>query len=74
MRLILMGVDLFFTSPFGVEVGAKHHRIRYANSVGVRGPLASFSSIGPLTRPKRGDLSPQGEVALRALLFTEERR
>jgi len=44
----------FFTSPFGGEVGAQRR---------VRGPLAnSVAYEGPLTRPKRVDLSPQGEV------------
>ena len=41
-----------FTSPFGGEVGAQRR---------VRGPLASaVQGEGPLTRPKRVDLSPRG--------------
>ncbi|ODT83117.1 MAG: hypothetical protein ABS76_04095 [Pelagibacterium sp. SCN 64-44] len=44
----------FFTSPFGGEVGAQRR---------VRGALAnSVTHEDPLTRPKRVDLSPQGEV------------
>ena len=42
-----------FTSPFGGEVGAQRR---------VRGPLFLHLAEGPLTRPKRVDLSPQGEV------------
>jgi hypothetical protein len=46
--------DGFLTSPYGGEVGAQRR---------VRGPLANMiMSEGPLTRPKRVDLSPQGEV------------
>ncbi len=41
-----------FTSPFGGEVGAQRR---------VRGP-SLYLMAGPLTRPKRVDLSPQGEV------------
>ncbi|SHE75761.1 hypothetical protein SAMN02745223_01105 [Devosia limi DSM 17137] len=44
----------FLTAPFGGEVGAQRR---------VRGPspCARFGK-GPLTRPKRVDLSPKGEV------------
>jgi|GEM_PF-16722 len=45
-----------FTSPFGGEVGAQRR---------VRGPFPGPAcGEGPLTRPKRVDLSPKGEVAL----------
>jgi hypothetical protein len=41
-----------FTSPFGGEVGAQRR---------VRGPFLRIASKrGPLTRPKRVDLSPKG--------------
>jgi hypothetical protein len=41
-----------FTSPFGGEVGAQRR---------VRGPLpGAVRREGPLTRPKRVDLSPEG--------------
>jgi len=42
-----------FTSPFGGEVGAQRR---------VRGPLFLYLAEGLLTRPRRVDLSPQGEV------------
>ncbi|MET3899815.1 hypothetical protein ABIB57_003777 [Devosia sp. UYZn731] len=54
MPLIPMADSMLFTSPFGGEVGAQRR---------VKGPLARTSpSKGPLTRPKRVDLSPKGEV------------
>jgi hypothetical protein len=65
MPLIPMAADLFFTSPFGGEVGAERR---------VRGPLAPHSPEGPLTRPNRVDLSPKGEVALRALSIAEAKK
>jgi hypothetical protein len=40
-----------FTSPLGGEVGAQRR---------VRGPFVTLPSEGPLTRPKRVDLSPEG--------------
>lgn len=40
-----------FTSPFGGEVGAQRR---------VRGPSPQRQTQGPLTRPKRVDLSPEG--------------
>ncbi|KRA46175.1 hypothetical protein ASD80_18110 [Devosia sp. Root635] len=50
------GSSIFFTSPFGGEVALKGR---------VRGPLpGEVRGEGPLTRPKRVDLSPKGEVAL----------
>jgi hypothetical protein len=49
-----LAMGTLFTSPFGGEVGAWRR---------VRGPLSNRTALeGPLTRPKRVDLSPQGEV------------
>jgi hypothetical protein len=70
MRPIHMGGEMMdsiayhglITSPFGGEV---------ARSAGEGAFLLIAPGKGPFTRPKRADLSPQGEVTLRAVSLSE---